>query len=139
MSHSAGVGRTGTFIALDTLLQHINDHDWVDIFNIACEMRQHRNHMVQTEVIILMYSKTHCVQQLIVIRHNTSLYTKHYKKWSNHAPHSDIRYTENVSKCNYNGANKLFTISCYFSQCTAYSESDDNKEQLSPVMVSTKM
>ena len=50
LSCSAGVGRTGTFIALDTLLQHINDHDWIDIFSIACEMRQHRNHMVQTEV-----------------------------------------------------------------------------------------
>ncbi len=47
---SAGVGRSGCFIALDTLLQHIKDHDWVDIFGLACEMRQHRNHMIQTEV-----------------------------------------------------------------------------------------
>jgi protein tyrosine phosphatase len=46
---SAGVGRTGTFIALDTLLQHIKDNNSVDIFGLACEMRQHRNHMVQTE------------------------------------------------------------------------------------------
>ena len=49
-SHSAGVGRTGCFISLDFLLQHINDNDWIDIFGIACEMRQHRNHMIQTEV-----------------------------------------------------------------------------------------
>ena len=49
-SHSAGVGRTGCFIALDTLIQHMNDHDWVDIFGTACEMRQHRNHLIQTEV-----------------------------------------------------------------------------------------
>ena len=47
---SAGVGRTGTFIALDTLLLHIKDYDWVDIFGIVSEMRQHRNHMVQTLV-----------------------------------------------------------------------------------------
>eukprot|EP00731_Ephydatia_muelleri_P029842 Em0021g365a len=46
---SAGVGRTGTFIALDILLQHIREYDWVDIFGLACEMRQHRNHMIQTE------------------------------------------------------------------------------------------
>ncbi|XP_019860969.1 PREDICTED: receptor-type tyrosine-protein phosphatase F-like [Amphimedon queenslandica] len=46
---SAGVGRTGTFIALGTLLQHIKDHDWVDLFGLASEMRQHRNHMIQTE------------------------------------------------------------------------------------------
>ena len=29
---------------------HIKDHDWVDVFGLACEMRQHRNHMIQTEV-----------------------------------------------------------------------------------------
>jgi protein tyrosine phosphatase len=46
---SAGVGRTGTFIALGTLMQHVKDHDWVDIFGLASEMRQHRNHMIQTE------------------------------------------------------------------------------------------
>ncbi len=31
---------------------HIKDHDWVDIFGLACEMRQHRNHMIQTEVSV---------------------------------------------------------------------------------------
>ena len=46
---SAGVGRTGTFIALGTLLLHIKDHDWIDLFGLASEMRQHRNHMIQTE------------------------------------------------------------------------------------------
>ncbi|XP_064396510.1 phosphatidylinositol phosphatase PTPRQ-like isoform X2 [Halichondria panicea] len=46
---SAGVGRTGCFVALDTLLQQMKDHDWLDILSLACEMRQHRNHMIQTE------------------------------------------------------------------------------------------
>ncbi|KAI8488819.1 hypothetical protein Bbelb_333370, partial [Branchiostoma belcheri] len=47
---SAGVGRTGTFIALDRLLQDIEDgHDKVDIFGIVSEMRKHRVFMVQTE------------------------------------------------------------------------------------------
>ncbi|XP_066266071.1 receptor-type tyrosine-protein phosphatase beta-like isoform X2 [Branchiostoma lanceolatum] len=47
---SAGVGRTGTFIALDRLLQDIEDgHDTVDIFGIVSEMRKHRVFMVQTE------------------------------------------------------------------------------------------
>ncbi|KAK2498862.1 hypothetical protein MC885_017845 [Smutsia gigantea] len=32
---SAGVGRTGVFIALDHLTQHINDHDFVDIYGLA--------------------------------------------------------------------------------------------------------
>ncbi|XP_071942836.1 receptor-type tyrosine-protein phosphatase eta-like [Antedon mediterranea] len=46
---SAGVGRTGTFICLDRLLQHIEEHDHVDIMGIVCEMRFHRSFMVQTE------------------------------------------------------------------------------------------
>jgi len=46
------VGRTGTFIALDILLQHIKDHDWVDVFGLVCELRKHRNRMVETEVLI---------------------------------------------------------------------------------------
>ncbi|KAI0229775.1 Tyrosine-protein phosphatase 10D [Lamellibrachia satsuma] len=46
---SAGVGRSGTFIALDRLLQHIEEHDWVDVYNTVYEMRLYRNHTVQTE------------------------------------------------------------------------------------------
>lgn len=46
---SAGVGRSGTFIALDRILQHIRNHNTVDIFSIVCEMRRERCHMVQNE------------------------------------------------------------------------------------------
>lgn len=46
---SAGVGRSGTFIALDRILQYIRTHDTVDIFSIVCEMRKERCHMVQNE------------------------------------------------------------------------------------------
>ena len=47
---SAGVGRTGTFIAVDHILQHIRDHDEVDIFSIILDMHNYRGNMVQTEV-----------------------------------------------------------------------------------------
>ncbi|XP_035662432.1 receptor-type tyrosine-protein phosphatase alpha-like [Branchiostoma floridae] len=46
---SAGVGRTGTFIALDRLLLRMRKHDSVDIYGIVHEMRRHRMFMVQTE------------------------------------------------------------------------------------------
>ncbi|XP_034475504.1 tyrosine-protein phosphatase 10D isoform X1 [Drosophila innubila] len=46
---SAGVGRSGTFIALDRILQHINKSDYVDIFGIVFAMRKERVFMVQTE------------------------------------------------------------------------------------------
>ncbi|XP_066970280.1 tyrosine-protein phosphatase 10D-like isoform X2 [Macrobrachium rosenbergii] len=46
---SAGVGRSGTFIALDRLLFSIRQYDYVDIFGIVYEMRRERVWMVQTE------------------------------------------------------------------------------------------
>ncbi|XP_063234595.1 tyrosine-protein phosphatase 10D isoform X2 [Bacillus rossius redtenbacheri] len=46
---SAGVGRSGTFIALDRILQQINVSDHVDIFGIVHGMRKERVWMVQTE------------------------------------------------------------------------------------------
>lgn len=50
LSLSAGVGRSGTFIALDRVLQHIQKHDYADIFGIVHEMRKERVWMVQNEV-----------------------------------------------------------------------------------------
>jgi receptor-type tyrosine-protein phosphatase beta len=46
---SAGVGRSGTFMALDRLLQQIKKDDTVDIFGIVYAMRKERVWMVQTE------------------------------------------------------------------------------------------
>lgn len=47
---SAGVGRTGVFIALDHLIQHIRDHDFVDIYGLVAELRSERMCMVQNLV-----------------------------------------------------------------------------------------
>ncbi|CAB0035818.1 unnamed protein product [Trichogramma brassicae] len=46
---SAGVGRSGTFITLDRILQQILVSDYVDIFGIVWTMRKERVWMVQTE------------------------------------------------------------------------------------------
>uniref|UniRef100_H3CKS4 Protein tyrosine phosphatase receptor type O n=1 Tax=Tetraodon nigroviridis TaxID=99883 RepID=H3CKS4_TETNG len=62
---SAGVGRTGTFIALDRLMQHIREHEFVDVLGMVSEMRSHRLSMVQTEeqyvfihqCVLLMWQK----------------------------------------------------------------------------------
>lgn len=45
---SAGVGRTGTFVALDTLTQQLNEEGQVSIFNTICDMRYQRNFLVQS-------------------------------------------------------------------------------------------
>nr|KAG5687396.1 hypothetical protein BaRGS_021609 [Batillaria attramentaria] len=65
---SAGVGRTGTFIALDFLMQFVDDHDLdaeVDIYNLVLNMRHNRPHMVQSEK---QYVFIHDALKLIIER-----------------------------------------------------------------------
>jgi protein-tyrosine phosphatase len=47
---SAGVGRTGTFVALDSLTQQLDEEGQVTIFNTVCDMRYQRNFLVQSLV-----------------------------------------------------------------------------------------
>lgn len=53
---SAGVGRTGTFILVDHLLQRMREHRTLDIFGLVLEMRNYRCNMLQTEVLLLLSS-----------------------------------------------------------------------------------
>ncbi|XP_077309609.1 receptor-type tyrosine-protein phosphatase eta isoform X4 [Lithobates pipiens] len=46
---SAGVGRTGTLIALDRIIKHIEAEDKVDVYGVVYDLRMHRDLMVQTE------------------------------------------------------------------------------------------
>uniref|UniRef100_A0A8P4G646 Protein tyrosine phosphatase receptor type Q n=1 Tax=Dicentrarchus labrax TaxID=13489 RepID=A0A8P4G646_DICLA len=56
---SAGVGRTGVFIALDHLIQHVRDHDFVDIYGLVAELRSERMCMVQNLAqYIFLYQST---------------------------------------------------------------------------------
>ncbi|KAK9890199.1 hypothetical protein WA026_010310 [Henosepilachna vigintioctopunctata] len=45
---SAGVGRTGTLVALDCLLQQLKEEGQVSIFNTICDLRHQRNFLVQS-------------------------------------------------------------------------------------------
>lgn len=60
---SAGVGRTGTFILVDRLLQHIRSRGMIDIFGVVLEMRHYRCNMIQTEAqYVFAYE---CIKQAI--------------------------------------------------------------------------
>ncbi|KAK0159358.1 hypothetical protein PV328_010243 [Microctonus aethiopoides] len=46
---SAGIGRTGTLIAIDILLQYIKENRKLDVFGTVYRLRHHRINMVQRE------------------------------------------------------------------------------------------
>lgn len=52
---SAGVGRTGTLVALDSLLQQLDEEEQVSIFNTVCDLRYQRNFLVQSLVRKQLY------------------------------------------------------------------------------------
>lgn len=47
---SAGVGRTGCFIAIDSLMEQMESEKVVDVYGFVAKMRKQRNYMVQTQV-----------------------------------------------------------------------------------------
>ena len=47
---SAGVGRTGTFIAIDVMLQKMSAKESLNVQEFVCRMRAQRAYMIQTSV-----------------------------------------------------------------------------------------
>ncbi|XP_015818255.3 receptor-type tyrosine-protein phosphatase beta [Nothobranchius furzeri] len=67
---SAGVGRTGTFIALDRVLQQLDSKGTIDLYGTVFDLRLHRQHMVQTEC---QYAFLHqCVRDVLRARKHRS-------------------------------------------------------------------
>ena len=58
LCNSAGVGRTGTYITLDNVLDEIKAKNVVDIDGVIVKMRNQRMKMVQTKVFYFATRKT---------------------------------------------------------------------------------
>ena len=60
---SAGVGRTGTLIVIDAMLNQIRDENIIDVYKFVSKIRRQRNFMVQTEVTMkfIIYSLVYYV------------------------------------------------------------------------------
>ncbi|XP_056596605.1 receptor-type tyrosine-protein phosphatase eta-like [Triplophysa dalaica] len=68
---SAGVGRTGTFIAIDRLIFQIERESMVDVYGIVHDMRMHRPFMVQTEAQYVYLQQ--CAYDMIRSRTGTNV------------------------------------------------------------------
>ncbi|XP_058716080.1 receptor-type tyrosine-protein phosphatase eta isoform X2 [Poecile atricapillus] len=60
---SAGVGRTGTFVAIDRLIQQMEMENTVDVYGVVYDLRMHRPLMVQTEDQYVFLNQ--CVMDII--------------------------------------------------------------------------
>lgn len=63
---SAGVGRTGTFIAIDALVQYGLEKGTVNVTKYVSAMRRDRMHMIQTSVKKIIFEKRN--SQLVVFQ-----------------------------------------------------------------------
>ncbi|KAG7473791.1 hypothetical protein MATL_G00099630, partial [Megalops atlanticus] len=68
---SAGVGRTGTFIAIDRLIYQIERESLVDVYGIVHDLRMHRPLMVQTEDQYVFLNQ--CAMDIIKSRTGTNV------------------------------------------------------------------
>ena len=61
---SAGVGRSGTYITIDAMLQRLKDEDTLNIYEFVTKCRTRRTFMVQNQVItIVIYVCTSCTER----------------------------------------------------------------------------
>lgn len=55
MSVSAGVGRTGTFIVIDAMIDMMYAEKKVDVFGFVSRIREQRSQLIQTDVSSACY------------------------------------------------------------------------------------
>ncbi|KTF96035.1 hypothetical protein cypCar_00024369 [Cyprinus carpio] len=90
---SAGVGRTGTFIAIDHLIFQIERDSIVDIYGIVNDMRMHRPLMVQTEIVFFLETES-SLRPLPFSSSQRSVRKKQQGKGTKHSAMSQLTPTQ---------------------------------------------
>ncbi|XP_063848921.1 tyrosine-protein phosphatase 69D-like isoform X1 [Scylla paramamosain] len=85
---SAGVGRTGTLVALDSLVMELDEEGQASIFNVICDLRHQRNFLVQS---LKQYVFIHRALMEYAQFGNTELTIAQLKEmYSNHTHHDSM-------------------------------------------------
>ena len=71
---SAGVGRTGTFITIDMVLQQVEQEGYINIMDIINQLRHKRMKMVQTLVRNHILKKPTYIKSLNLICQSISIF-----------------------------------------------------------------
>lgn len=109
--HSAGVGRTGSFIGFDNFITE-SDHQ-VDIYSCVLKMRQQRVDMVQTCVSGIM--------AFITVPKWAELIWNHMDLWVPFAVCSkcSVRFWSTAIHNQKNNKSRHYILGCLYSACTA--------------------
>ncbi|XP_076288683.1 phosphatidylinositol phosphatase PTPRQ-like isoform X2 [Lasioglossum baleicum] len=103
---SAGIGRTGTLIAVDILLQHLRDNRKLDVFGTVYRLRHHRINMVQKESqYAYIYN---CIKQVLKNPYCLKSYKpppmdpldENTSRKSKAKPNSSSNLVKNIAICN---------------------------------------
>ena len=80
---SAGVGRSGTLVAIDGLVQQLREDGNVTIYSHVCDLRHQRNYLVQSVVSFKNYVKFFffCVTKSTILKTAQIVFSTLWKYW----------------------------------------------------------